>query len=62
MFNTYKPKKSKWISLGIIKSIQYRYNMYKKLRLRHPMSVGVVTITTNLSTYNKILKNNMYIM
>ncbi len=31
-FNKYKHKKSKWISAGLIKSIKYRDNLYKKTK------------------------------
>ncbi len=29
-YNKYKHKKSKWVTFGIIKSIQFRDNLYKK--------------------------------
>ena len=32
-FKKYKHKKCNWITKGIIKSIKYRDNLYKKLKL-----------------------------
>ncbi len=37
-FNKRKHKKSKWITFGIIKSISYRDDMYKKLKMTDPES------------------------
>ena len=58
-FSKYKHKKSKWVTFGIIKSIQYRDNLYKKLRITNPTSVEFANIKINLNTYNKILKNSI---
>ncbi len=58
-FSKYKHKRSKWVTFGIIKSIQYRDNLYKKLRITDPTSIGYATLKTNLNTYNKILKNSI---
>ncbi len=38
-YNKYKHKKSKWITSGIIKPIQYRDNLYKKLKTTNPNSI-----------------------
>ncbi len=35
-FNKFKHMKSKWITHGIIKSIQIRDNMYKKYKMTDP--------------------------
>ncbi len=34
-YDKYKHKKTKWITSGIIKSIQYRNNLYKQLKMTH---------------------------
>ena len=34
-FNKYKHKKSMWITQGILRSIQYREQLYKQLKLTH---------------------------
>ncbi len=54
-FNKYKHKKSKWITYGIIKSIQTRDNMYKKYKMTDPNANNYYTLKTNLKTYNIIL-------
>ncbi len=58
-FNKYKHKKSKWISHGIIKSIQTKDNMYKKYKMTDPNSTNYYTLKTNLKTYNTILKKSI---
>ncbi len=55
-YNKYKHKKFKWVTFGIIRSIQYRYDLYKKLKMADPISNEFATIKINLNTYNKILK------
>ena len=42
-----------------IKSIQYRDNLYKKLKMTDPTSINFANIKINLSTYNNILKSNI---
>ena len=58
-FNKYKHKKSSWITQGLLKSIRYRDQLYKKLKLTNPNSPNYDTIKTNLKTYNLILKQNI---
>ena len=58
-YNKYKHKKSKWVTFGIINSIQYRDNLYKKLKMSDPLSAEFATLKINLNTYNNILKNSM---
>jgi hypothetical protein len=58
-YNKYQHKKSKWITYGIIKSIHYRDNMYKKLKWTDPLSTEFAALKTNLNTYNKILKTSI---
>ena len=55
-FNKYKHKKSMWITQGILRSIQYREQLYKQQKLRHPNSSNYEIININLKTYNTILK------
>ncbi len=50
MFNKYKHKKTKWITHGIIKSIQTRDNMYKKYKMTDPNSTNYYRLNTNLKT------------
>ena len=58
-FNKYKHKKSKWITYGILKSIRFRDNLYKKLKLTNPVLREYDILYTNLQTYNKILKRSI---
>jgi hypothetical protein len=55
-FNKYKHKKSKWITKGIIKSIQFRDNLYRIHKMTNPDSVLFTVQKINLNTYNNILK------
>ena len=57
-FNKYQHKKSSWITQGLLKSIRYRDQLYKKFKLSNPNSPNYDTIKTNLKTYNLILKQN----
>ena len=58
-FNKYKHKKSKWITYGILKSIRFRDNLYKKLKLTNPLLREYEILYINLQTYNKILKRSI---
>ncbi len=58
-YNKYKHKKSKWVMFGIIKSIQFRENLYKKLKMTDLLSVDFARLQIKLNTYNKILKNSI---
>ena len=58
-FNKYKHKISKWITYGILKSIRFRDNLYKKLKLTNPVLREYDILYTNLQTYNKILKRSI---
>jgi hypothetical protein len=55
----HKNKKSEWITLGLIKSIQYRDNLYKKLKQMSVDSVDFERCKHNLKVYNKILKKSI---
>ena len=58
--NKYKHKRSSWITQGLLKSIRYRDQLYKKLKLTNPNSPNYDTIKINLKTYNLILKQNIH--
>ena len=58
-FNKRKHKKSNWITKGIINSISFRDNMYRKLKQTSHDSQHFETLKINLRTYNKILKRNI---
>ena len=58
-FNKYKHKKSYWITQGLLESIKYRDNLYKRLKLTDPKSANYDTININLETYNRILKTSI---
>ena len=55
-YKKYKHKKTKWITQGIISSINFRDKMYKRLRdnLNNPELYNI--LKANLSSYNVILK------
>ena len=55
-FNKHKHKKSNWITNGIIKSIKFRDNLYKRTKQTSQNSIEFVNLKQNLSVYNKILK------
>ena len=59
-FNKYKHNKSSWITQGLLKSIRYRDQLYKKLKLTNLNSPNYDTIKTNLKTYNLILKQHIH--
>ena len=58
-FNKYKHKKSSWITQGLFKSIRYRDKLYKQMRLSNPSSPHYKKLSTNLKTYNLILKKSI---
>ncbi len=58
-YNKYKHKKSKWVTFGIFKSIHFRDNVYKTLKMTDPTYVDLAKLQINLNTYNNILKNNI---
>ena len=60
-FNYNKHKKTKWVTNGIIKSINFRNCMYKKLKATNPDSDKFEALKINLRTYNKIPKRNIKI-
>ena len=58
-YNKYKHKKSKWITRGLLRSIRFRDNIYKKIKLTNPASREYETLRINLKTYNKILRTSI---
>ena len=58
-YNKYKHKKSKWITRGLLRSIRFRDNLYKKIKLSNPVSREYETLRINLKTYNKILRTSI---
>ena len=58
-YHKHKYKKTKWITKGIIKSIKFRDNLYKKLKQTSPDSQNFNMLKINLRTYNKILKRSI---
>ena len=57
--NKHKHKKSKWITYGIIKSIKFRDRLYMKLKKTAANTLAHDAVSTNLKTYNKILKTSI---
>ncbi len=58
-YNKYKHKKSIWVTFGIMKSIQFRDNLYKKTKKTDPLSVDFARLKINLNTYNNVFKNSI---
>ncbi len=58
-FNKRKHKKSKWITFGIIKSISYRDDLYKKSKMTDLESAQYAGLKNNLEVYNNILRKNI---
>ena len=60
-FNKRKHKMSNWITKGIIRSINIRNVMYRRLKTTNSDSEHYHTRKTNFRTYNVILKRSIYI-
>ena len=58
-FRKYKDKNSSWITDGILKSIKFRDNMYKRMKQATPYSTNFNTLKSNLTTYNRIIKRSI---
>ena len=58
-FHKHKHKESKWITQGIIRSIQFRDKLYKRLKDTPITNDLHETLRTNLKTYNRILKQSI---
>ena len=55
----HKHKQGQWITFGILRSIKFRDNMYKKFKLTAPNTIQSLNIKQNLVTYNRILKRTI---
>ena len=55
-FNKYKHKKTNWITFGILRSIKFRDNKYRRLRQTSLNTIEHHNLKFNLLSYNKILK------
>ena len=60
-FHKHKHKKQEWITKGILKSIRYRDNLYKQIKITDRNSISYNIHKTNLSTYNRMLKQSIRI-
>ena len=56
-FNKQKHKKSAWITKSILRSIKYRGNLYKLMKMTNPNATGYFVQKINLRTYNCILRS-----
>ncbi len=56
-FKKYKHKRSKWITQGIIKSIHFRDNLCRNLKMTDPIYPDCTIMQINLKTCNNIIKN-----
>ena len=54
--NKHKHKKCKWITLGILRSIKYRDNLYKQLLIISHESQDYLSLKNKLHDYNTLLK------
>ena len=55
----YKHKKTEWITAGIIRSIKFRDNLYKRMKQALRDTPDYYQLKQNLATYNKILKRTI---
>ena len=55
-FNKYKDKLNPWITKGIMSSIKFRDNLYRKLKCAAENSNQYLSLKTNLKNYNTILQ------
>lgn len=58
-FNKYKHKLHPWITIGLIKSIKNRDNIYKHLNSLDPDCLEYMSCKINFATYSKILKKSI---
>ena len=58
-YNKYKHKQSKWITRGLLRSLRFRDNLYKKIKLTNPASREYETLRIHLKTYNTILRTSI---
>ena len=55
-YNKHKHKNTKWITAGIMRSIQFRDNLNYRLKITPSNTILYQTIKNNISNYNKILQ------
>ena len=58
-FNSYRHKKSKWITYGLIKSIKFRDGLYQKLQKTVKYSLEYTSLKQRLSDFNLILRKSI---
>ena len=58
-FNKHRHKKCKWMTLGILNSIKFRDKLYSKLQNCTINSNEYQRLKINLTTFNRILKQNI---
>ena len=58
-FNKHKPRGSKWISQGVIRSIKYRDKLYRELKKTDRSSRDYPELQIQLKTYNYLLKRTI---
>ena len=58
-YNRNRHKKSRWITTGIVNSIRYRNNLYKKLHSTPRSSTEYLNQEINLRTFNRILNQSI---
>ena len=56
-FNKYKHKRSNWITSGILKSIEFRDKLYKRLKISSPDNGEYDLLKHNLKIYNGYLSH-----
>ena len=57
-YNKYKHKKCKWITFGLLKSIEFRDNLYRELKKTPIHSEDYTKKKINLRTYNRIINRS----
>ena len=57
-YNKYKHKKCKWITFGLLKSIEFGDNLYRELKKTPIHSVDYMNKKNNLCTYNRIINRS----
>ena len=60
-FYKYKHKLNKWITAGILKSLQYRHELYNDIQLLSPESAQYDMAKLNLKAYNNTLNRSIRI-
>lgn len=58
-YNKRKHKNSRWITTGLVNSINFRDKLYNRMKSTPVDNPLYATLKTNLLTYNKILKQNI---